>query len=97
MAVKAETLINGIRNLAQTGQLDRQSMIAIGPKIGIQRGFYIPFGNAGESEAAYFERVQESIRTKEGLERFEKYYETLSSEGRRAIGKAIKEVRIRYS
>jgi hypothetical protein len=70
--------------------------MAIGPSIGIHRGL-VPFYGGGEDDMSYFKRIQKAISTKEGLEAFEKYYETLSPDGRRAIGKAINEVRIRYS
>lgn len=96
MVAKAETLFNGIRKLAQAGQLDRQSMITIGPKIGLYRSL-VPFYGGGENDATYFKRIQEAIRTKEGLETFKKFYETLNPESRKDIGKTINEVRIHYS
>lgn len=96
MAGKVEALINGLRKLAHAGELDRESMMKIGPKIGIHRHDTFGFGGGGETEAEYFKRIQQIIKSEKGLAQLERYYEKLSLEGRRSIGRTVNQNRIQY-
>ena len=95
---KVEALVGGLHKLAHNKELNEQGLIAIAPKLGIERQFdAVNFGeDAGlESDAQYFERIHNGLRSPESVARLEEYYEKLDPRKRQEIGRTINGVRIR--
>lgn len=77
---KVNALLTGLGRLVHTGELTAEGLVAVAPVLGMPEGSDFIF-------------VHNELRHPDGIGRLEEHYATLNSEGRRAIGRAINEVR----